>query len=67
LKLSEDLLNEIIDAMIAAENLPSDKMQKFLAKHSGKTEQIIRNHYSLRFAWAGHEGDPWEPPVGLRG
>lgn len=46
--LSEDALNEILDAFIDAERNPSEKLQAELAKVTGKTQTIIWEHYRLR-------------------
>jgi hypothetical protein len=65
--LSDTQLNEIVDAFIKAGQNPSTDLLKGLADVTGRTEDIVRQHYVARYrSPTSTHDDPYDPPLPIK-
>jgi len=60
--ISQNVLEEILKAYAAGEQLPSPEAIRELAGAAAKSEQAVINEYAQVYRSANGEGDPWAPP-----
>jgi hypothetical protein len=61
--LNEDNLNEILDAFLNAEMLPSPTLMVALGNAAGKTSDVIKQQYTMRYQAANDTTeDPFDLP-----
>ncbi len=60
--ISQNVLEEILKAYAAGEQLPSPEAIRELANAAAKSEQAAINEYARVYRSANGEGDPWAPP-----
>ena len=60
--ISENVLEEILKAYAAGEQLPSPQAIHELAGAAAKSEQAVINECAQVYRSANGEGDPWAPP-----